>query len=227
MQADEDRINGHFSGTANSYDDLIPKVIPRYFEQSAIMLQLIPFDRLDCLKVLDLGAGTGVLSELVLKNFANANVHLFDLSADMLDVCRRKLAEHGNRLTCQTGNFENADFGSDYDLIVSGLAIHHLEAAEKNTLFRRLFKATNEGGMLLIRDCVTGNTPELTRTYERLWRDYMKGCGTDDAACFANYEEEDSPSSVEEQMEWMSEAGFTEVGCHWRYLNFAVFSGRR
>lgn len=83
----------------------------------------------------------------------------------------------------------------------------------------------NSGGILLIRDIVLGATPALTEQYEKLWRQYIKHSGEDDAACFQNYLEEDIPSSVEEQTKWLSEAGFSEVGCHWRYLNFAIFGG--
>ncbi|MEW6753097.1 MAG: hypothetical protein AB1505_19280 [Candidatus Latescibacterota bacterium] len=39
--------------------------------------------------------------------------------------------------------------------------------------------------------------------------------------------EADRPASVEEQMAWLAQAGFVEVACHWRQINFAVFSGSR
>jgi hypothetical protein len=44
---------------------------------------------------------------------------------------------------------------------------------------------------------------------------------------YDEYLEEDIPSSVEEQTKWLTEAGFSEVGCHWRYLNFAIFGGMK
>jgi tRNA (cmo5U34)-methyltransferase len=53
----------------------------------------------------------------------------------------------------------------------------------------------------------------------------MKANGEDDAAWFQKYLEEDIPSSVEEQTKWLAEAGFADAGCHWRYLNYAIFGG--
>ncbi|MFS8118527.1 MAG: class I SAM-dependent methyltransferase, partial [Microcoleus sp.] len=99
------------------------------------------------------------------------------------------------------------------------------DGAEKKTLFKKLFQSMNSGGILLIRDIVTGGTPRLTKQYEQLWRQYMKDSGEDDKIWFQKYLEEDIPSSVEEQTKWLAESGFADVGCHWRYLNFAIFGG--
>jgi tRNA (cmo5U34)-methyltransferase len=220
-----DAVRARFEQAAFDYDGLIPRLIPYYRDQQDLILQLIPFGSNANIKVLDLGAGTGILSELILQAFPQANVTACDMAENMLKICQTNLSAFRERLTLQQGNFAADDFGSGYDLVVSGLAIHHLDGAGKQQLFHKLFAAMNSGGILLIRDIVTGATPSLTEQYEQLWRKYMKGCGEDDAMYFQAYLEEDIPSSVEEQTQWLAEAGFSEVGCHWRYLNFAVFGG--
>ncbi|WNN89454.1 class I SAM-dependent methyltransferase [Gloeocapsopsis dulcis] len=145
----------------------------------------------------------------------------------MLTACQHNLIEYSDRLILQQGNFAIDDFGSEYDLVVSGLAVHHLEIEGKKELFTKLFQAINPGGILLIRDIVLGATSHLTQQYERLWREYMKNNGEDDTHWFSKYLEEDLPASVEEQLMWLSNVGFADVGCHWRYLNFAIFSGKK
>jgi tRNA (cmo5U34)-methyltransferase len=220
-----DAVRARFEQAAFDYDGLIPRLIPYYREQQDLILQLIPFASNTNIKVLDLGAGTGILSALILQAFPQANVTAFDMAENMLKICQTNLSAFRERLTLQQGNFAADDFGRGYDLVVSGLAIHHLDGAGKQQLFHKLFAAMNSGGILLIRDIVTGATPSLTEQYEQLWRKYMKSCGEDDATYFQAYLEEDIPSSVEEQTQWLAEAGFSEVGCHWRYLNFAVFGG--
>lgn len=215
----------HFQGEAEDYDGLIPRLIPHYHEQNEILLNLIPFDTDANLSVLDLGAGTGILSELILKSFPQSRVTAFDLSERMLELVSRKLSGFKDRLEIKLGDFSTDNLGSDYDLIVSGLAIHHLDDDHKTALFRRLFESLNMGGTLLIRDCVKGATPSLTEQYEKLWRAFMQANGEDDAKWFARYLEEDTPSSVNAQLGWLSEAGFVNIGCHWRYLNFAIFGG--
>ena len=39
--------------------------------------------------------------------------------------------------------------------------------------------------------------------------------------------EEDIPDSVENQTRWLAESGFVDIGCHFRYFNFAVFGGSK
>lgn len=220
-----DAVREQFEQRAFDYDGLIPRLIPRYREQHDLILQLIPFETNAHIKVLDLGAGTGILSALILQAFPQANVLAFDIAEKMLKVCQTNLSPYQERLTLQQGNFAEDDFGNRYDLVVSGLAIHHLDSAGKQTLFKKLFQSMNSGGILLIRDIVTAATPRLTEQYEQLWRQYMKANREDDAAWFQKYLEEDIPSSVEEQTRWLSEAGFADTACHWRHLNFAIFGG--
>ena len=220
-----DAVREQFEQRAFDYDGLIPRLIPRYREQHDLILQLIPFETNAHIKVLDLGAGTGILSALILQAFPQANVLAFDIAEKMLKVCQTNLSAYQEQLTLQQGNFAEDNFGNGYDLVVSGLAIHHLDSTGKQTLFKKLFQSMNSGGILLIRDIVTAATPRLTEQYEQLWRQYMKANREDDAAWFQKYLEEDIPSSVEEQTRWLSEAGFADTACHWRHLNFAIFGG--
>lgn len=54
-----DQVRNHFEEEAFENDDLIAKLIPRYYEQHEVILQLIPFERDKDINVLDLGSGTG------------------------------------------------------------------------------------------------------------------------------------------------------------------------
>jgi len=81
--------------------------------------------------------------------------------------------------------------------------------------------------MFINREIVLGASPALTKWYEEWWRQFVKANGEADDTWFRKYFEEDFPASVEDQIEWLKEAGFTDVGCHWRYMNFAIFGGRR
>lgn len=222
-----DQIRQTFDNAAIVYDTLIPKLIPQYHQQNRLLLDLIPFDRQNPFHVLDLGAGTGVLSSLILQRFPSANVTVFDLAESMLETCQGNLAAFGDRLTIRQGNFASDDIGSGYDLIISGLAIHHLDHPEKQNLFKRLFQGMNPGGIFLNRDIVISSTLNLTQQHHQLWCQYIESQQEDSNYWFAKYLEEDIPASVEDQLKWLNKAGFEDVGCHWRYLNFAIFGGRK
>jgi len=222
-----EQVRQSFENAAIVYDSLIPKLIPQYDQQNKLLLDLIQFDRQSPLHVLDLGAGTGVLSSLILQRFASANVTVFDLAESMLETCQRNLSAFRDRVTLQQGNFASDDIGSGYDLILSGLAIHHLDHPGKQKLFKRLFQAMNPGGIFLNRDIVISSTPTLTQQHHQLWCQYIESQGEDSNYWFTKYLAEDIPASVEDQLKWLREAGFEDVGCHWRYLNFAIFGCRK
>lgn len=222
-----DKVRNHFEEEAFKYDELITSIIPKYNEQNDVMLTLIHFDKSDSIKVLDLGCGTGILSYLILNEFPKAGVVAFDLAENMLAACENNLIYYKDRVTFKQGNFGQDDIGVGYDLIVSGLATHHLNDVEKPGLYKKIYDALKPGGVFINREVVLGDSPELTNQYHHLWREYIRSNGEDDEKWFNKYLEEDIPASVNVQTDWLNKIGFVHVGCHWRYLNYAIFGGRK
>jgi tRNA (cmo5U34)-methyltransferase len=222
-----DKVRRHFDNEAADYDEIIPRIIPKYHEQNEVIIKLIPFGRSDVLKVLDLGCGTGILSHLVLSEFLKAQVTAFDLAENMLAVCARNLNTYKDRFTLMKGDFKADDFGSGYDVIVSGLSTHHLKDTEKHRLYIRIYDALKNGGIFINREVVLGDSPSLNDIYLCFWREYIRSNGEDDETWYNKHVDEDIPATVEVQTKWLREIGFIDVGCHWRYFNFAIFGGVR
>lgn len=224
-----DKVAEHFEKEAFVYDELIPRLIPNYHEQHRIITGLLEavFDREAVLKAIDLGCGTGVLSYILLKNFTNSTVVAYDLAENMLKVCKSNLAGYGDRLTLKQSDFGDGHIGEGYDIILSGLSIHHLDTEGKMRLYDRIYKALKPGGVFINREIVLGATAYLTEQYHQLWCEFIRGNGEDEQKWFSQYLDEDIPASVEDQLDWLKHAGFEDTGCHWRYLNFAIFGGRK
>ncbi len=221
------QVEDHFNEDASDYDDHIVKFVPYYREQNEMMMELLPFEGTARIRGLDLGAGTGVLAEGILRRYPLAEVTVFDLSDNMLAAARERLKKFENRITFLKGDFSKDDFGIGYDLILSGLSIHHLTNPHKQKLFRRIYLALNPGGVFLNRDVVKGATERLDEIYIRLWRAYVRSNGQDDAGLMERYYAEDVPACVEDQLEWMRQAGFLDVGCHWQRTNYAIYGGHK
>ena len=217
----------NIQGEAKEYDALIPKLIPYYHEQNDLIISLIPFKTDSELKVLDLGGGTGNLALLILRTFLNSKVTVFDVAEKMLDICKVKLASYNDKTDFIQGDFTVENLGGGYDLIISSLAIHHLEDDRKKDTYNMIYISLEPGGTFLNRDIVLGATPALTKEYEALWKRFINSNGEDPDIWFDRYLNEDIPASVEDQIGWLKKTGFDEVGCHWRHLNFAIFGGRK
>lgn len=224
---EQEQVKEHFRKQAADYIGLMQRLIPQYTESGEALCNLIPFERRKAIRVLDLGAGPGVLSELVLQKFEHAQVVVFDLTEEMLQMSARRLAVYDTRVEVVQGDYTKDSFGSGYDVILAGLTLHHLEDAARREIFSKLFASLNAPGIFLAREIVVDGDPSVTDWHYALWRAFMRAGGEDDNFWYAKHREKDHPVSVEKQLDWLRAAGFQSVGCHWRYWNFAILSGAK
>lgn len=74
-------------------------------------------------RVLEMGCGTGILSQSVLALFPDAHFCLTDIAPDMLEQCRQKIPESKSvQYLCADGEY--ATWKAKFDLIVSNMVIH-------------------------------------------------------------------------------------------------------
>ncbi len=219
------RVEAHFDAESSVYDEVIERIIPGYVEQNVALLDAIPLAAERRFRAADLGIGTGRLAALVLERFPNADLVGYDISSGMLEQSAEALSEYGTRVRLARADLADIEFAGPFELVISGLAIHHLEDETKRNLFRRVLEALEPGGAFLVREVVLGDTEEETERLHAEWRAFIRENGLDDAEVLAAHEDEDVPAPLGAQLEWLREAGFEDVRVHWRRMNFAVFGG--
>jgi len=204
-------------------DQIIETVIPHYSETLDLMATILGADG-SPERVLDLGAGPGRISEILHHSFPTAKLTLLDQSREVLEVARKRLATVDASFI--VGDYTTVDLGSGYDAIVAGLTLHHLCDDGKRKMSIRLRDALCEGGMLVVCDIVSGSTTAWDSRYEALWFESLEQLPSDDCEYIKqHYRDADHPATVGNNLQWLREAGFVDVACHWRYLNFAIWSG--
>jgi tRNA (cmo5U34)-methyltransferase len=176
-------------------------------------------------RVLDLGAGTGLLAEQVATAFPAARIELLDGSEPMLAQARARLGE-------TPAAFHVRDMADPlpegpFDAIVSALAIHHLTDADKRELMARVRARLRPGGVFVNAEQVSGPTPELTRIYEDRWADDCRALGAseDELDGARERQRHDRCADVETQLRWLREAGFAAADCVYKSWRFAVIAG--
>jgi tRNA (cmo5U34)-methyltransferase len=218
-----------FAAGADTYDRARRKLVPCFDDFYRTALDLMPFAPDARFEVLDLGAGTGLLSAMIAEAFPKALLTLFDLTAEMLLIARQRLKPLGKRVRFVTADFAAATPSKSYDAVVSALAIHHLPDSGKRRLFADIFKYLTPGGIFINADQVAGETAVIEQRSRQMWinraRELKVGKRELDAAL--ERMKQDLPATVGQQLAWMRESGFTEVACAYRNLIFAVLSGTK
>lgn len=223
----EQQVIDHFKKQAQDYINLMTRLIPEYTSGQNLICEMIPFSKDVPIKVLDLGTGTGGLAELVLKHYPLAKVHAFDLTDEMLTMCQERLKEYKNRLTFQQGDFRYDPIGTGFDVVLAGLTLHHLTHIERKAFFNTLYESVNEGGIFLSRDVIVDDDESITQLHYAHWRKFMFRQGEEGSAWYKKHLEKDHPVTIDDQLAWLKFVGFLQPACHWRYWNFAIFSGRK
>jgi tRNA (cmo5U34)-methyltransferase len=216
-----------FSAGAPGYDASRRQLVPCFDDFYASVLARLPFADDAAPRVLDLGAGTGLLAALVAERWPRAELTLVDVSGDMLALARERFARRPGGATCLEADYAEAPLGGPYDAVVSALSIHHLAAPAKRALFARIRSALAAGGVLANADQVLGETPSLDRFQHETWLRQARALGADEptlAQALARMEH-DRPDTVRDQLDWLRAAGFVDVSCWYRSFRFAVFGG--
>jgi tRNA (cmo5U34)-methyltransferase len=193
------------------------------------VLRALPFAADDAFSVLELGAGTGLLTAIMLHHFPNAQVTLVDVSAANLDRARRRLAPFADQLTWVEADFARTDPPGLFDVVVSAQAIHHISDLDKRTLYRSLYYALNRLGSVIIADRLHGSTPATYALFKNFWRREVGEAGAAEADIeqAARSMAEDYHSTLNEHLEWLRNSGFLYIDVHYKNALYAVFGGHR
>ena len=179
--------------------------------------------------ILDIGAGTGLLSAMLLEAYPGATLTLMDVSEKMLDVARRRFSGR-ERTRFISADYRDRDLGGPFDIICSALSIHHLETGEKQELYRRTFAALGEGGVFVNADEVAGETDRIHRENLASWDAFLLEGPlgkTEARAIMERRERLDRMEKLSVQLGWLKEMGFDGVQATYRNGCFVVFTGRK
>jgi tRNA (cmo5U34)-methyltransferase len=180
--------------------------------------------------LLDLGAGTGLLSGFVLARWPEARLTLVDGAPAMLDQARERLAGAGGaEPSFVLGDLADPLPGEGYDAVVSALAIHHLDDAGKQALFGRVLAALRPGGIFVNAEQVLGRTPAIQAGYRAWHRAQSARLGTTAAEWAASEErmKVDKWATVGDQLAWLEAAGFADADAPFVDHCFAVLVARK
>lgn len=151
--------------------------------------------------VLELGTGTGETSRRVLEQHPGCELTGIDASPNMLAHARERLPR--DRVRLDLGRLQDPLPDGTFDVVVSALTIHHLDADAKADLFGRVAATLRPRGRFVLADVVVPDDPrQATIPLDPAY---------------------DLPSTLAEQQGWLDDAGFTS-SVVWQRADLAVIA---
>ena len=218
-------VKRHLRIETAAYDAMIRRFIPGYETMIELVASTLAASGPDW--VIDLGAGTGALSEAILAHDGARTVELIDVDPEMLEQARRRLERFAGRVRVREMSFLAPL--PRCDGAAASLALHHIPAMEdKRALYGRIRAAIRPGGIFVNADATMPADPAGREAARRAWVDHMMACGIDEARAFEHLEEwaeEDTYFPLDEELAAMRDAGF-DAECIWHQATIAVVVGR-
>jgi tRNA (cmo5U34)-methyltransferase len=166
-----------------TYLEKIRDEVPAYDELQAAVAKATAGIHAE--RVLELGVGTGETSRRVLDLHPAAEHVGIDESEEMLAVASAEVATADLRLS----RLEDPLPEGNFDLVVSALAVHHLDGGGKADLFVRVAARLRPGGRFVLGDVVVPQDPaDVVTPIDGVY---------------------DHPSPIGDQLRWLAGAGLT------------------
>ena len=178
-----------------TYLDMVREEVPAYNElQDAVAAATVGRG---VERVLELGVGTGETSRRVLEVHPGIELIGIDESADMLAAASAQL----ERADLRVARLEDPLPEGSFDLVVSALAVHHLDGDGKADLFGRIAERLRPGGRFVLGDVVIPDDPaDAITPIDGIY---------------------DTPSRAADQVRWLGAAGL-DARVVWSRQDLAV-----
>jgi len=218
------KVNEFYDSISGEYTDLLDRAVPRYREMLASIIDYIP-SNLKIERILELGCGTGNLTELIIQKYPHAEVVAVDISGQIIKECRQRLQSEAVEYL-QKDFMEISFEPSTFDLVLSSIAIHHLKDEDKRILFSRLNTFIRSGGVFIYADQSRGVTEEIYQKNIQKWKTEATKLGSSNSdweTWMKHQDEHDYHALAIDQIKWLETSSFKNIDIVWRNLLWTIF----
>lgn len=178
--------------------------------------------------LLDIGCGAGNYTLKMLSKIAGLNCTLNDLSLPMLEKAQERVsaATTGQVITIQQDVRNLSLANESFDIILAAAVFHHLrDDADWGNVFAKMYKLLKPGGSIWISDLVKQDSSALNQLFEDRYGAYLESLGGKEyrQQVFDYVAYEDTPRSVNYQLDLLKQSGFKHVEILHKNSCFAAF----
>ena len=216
-------IEKQFNLIAEEYDKNRRKFIPCFDEFYKNTTEFIASNIEKPKQIVDLGAGTGLLTYFWYRQCPNSKYVLVDIADEMLKVARKRFDGIEN-ISYQIENYIHKLPHILFDTVISALSIHHLEDKDKRKLFARIYDSLPYGGLFVNYDQFCAGQTEIDHWFQSFWENQLANSGlTDkDMELWKERRKLDRECTVEQEVNMLKDCRFKIVKCVYSCQKFSV-----
>lgn len=216
-------IEKQFNLIAKEYDSNRKKFIPCFddFYKNTTKFVISNID--EPKQIVDLGAGTGLLTYFWYQQCPNSKYVLVDIANEMLNIARKRFNGIEN-ISYQVENYIHKLLDIFFDTVISALSIHHLEDENKKKLFSRIYDSLPDGGLFINYDQFCAGQPEINYWFNSFWENQLANSGLNDKdiELWKERRKLDRECTVRQEMDMLENCRFKIVQCVYSYQKFSV-----
>jgi len=208
-----EKMTRFFTERVEGYDEHMLTEVNGCKEGYIAMAKLIPTS---CKSLLDLGCGTGLELDEILKRMPDLDITGIDLTPAMLNKLKQKHPDKSLHLIC--GDYFDVPFGfANYECIISFQTMHHFSHELKIELYKKIKQALTEDGIYIECDYMVEKQEDEDFYYAEnaRIRKELKLSGNE----FYHY---DTPCTITNQIAMLKSAGFSNVEKVFRTENTTI-----
>lgn len=168
-------IEQYFDRHAPRYDELVSTIGFQLNDAYEYLAQFIDmsYPDADRVRILELGIGTGQLTEQLLRNCSGAVITGVDASSQMLEVASRNLKTHQDRVSLIHGEFPQVIPEAEYDCVVSAIALSFY-TIDFAALYHTIHNVLRPGGLFVYAVNVAHNSSPVDSVLARMLRQRLE-----------------------------------------------------
>ena len=216
-------IEEQFNIASKEYDGNRKNFIPCFDDYYEATTSFIASNIAQPKRILDLGAGTGLLSYYWYQHFPKTEYVLVDIAGDMLDIAKKRFLDLKN-ISYETSDYSKQFPTGEYDCIISALSIHHLEHEDKERLFSHIYDRLPDNGIFVNYDQFCGGAAEMDKWFDSYWISQLENSvlTKNDIELWKERRKLDRECSVEDEVGMLLKSGFRNVKCVYSNVKFSV-----
>ncbi len=179
-------------------------------------------------ELLDIGCGAGNYTLKMLSKVSGLNCTLNDLSLPMLEKANERIMpQTSGTVNLIQDDMRNLDLADDhFDIILVAATLHHLRNDNDwELMFTKIYKALKPGGSFWVSDFITHDSELIKKLFEDKYSTYLESLGGPEFRKkvwdYVNYE--DTPRSLNYQLELLAKVGFSTIEVLHKNSCFAAF----